>query len=84
MDENPGFSIGGYYSHIWFERDGDCLTVRIGSNGDFPRDGDEAAEFHICDFTQIEKCVLFWGKELRRRGWVEDDPILDTHLVAQE
>jgi hypothetical protein len=74
-DPREGFQIGGYYSHMWFERKSEepnaCLDWMIASNGEFPTADDSAGiKFHICDFRQIERFVAFWGKELRRRGWV--------------
>lgn len=73
-DPMEGFQMGGYYTHMWFEDDGGCLEWVIQGNGEFPTElGDETKQlrFHICDFTQIEQFVKFWGKELRKRGWNE-------------
>jgi hypothetical protein len=71
-----GFQIGGYYTHMWFEgeteEDNCCLEWMIQSDGEFPRDYPDI-QFHICDFSQIERFVEFWGKELRRRGVIKDD-----------
>lgn len=66
-----GFQIGGYYTHMWFEQDGDCLTWHIEGDGMFPTPG-RTIEFHICDFRQIEKFVKLWGRELRKRGWIAE------------
>jgi hypothetical protein len=76
-----GFQIGGCYTHMYFERAANnvtenCLDWHILSDGEFPvhgnnRPGKQPIQFHICDFTQLEAFVEFWGKELRRRGWVE-------------
>lgn len=71
---NNGFQIGGYYSHMHFEQDGGCLKWIIHSNGEFPQnDPEQFIQFHICDFRQIEEWVKFWGKELRKRGWIQKD-----------
>lgn len=67
-----GFQIGGYYTHMWLEQDGDCLTWYIEGDGMFPTPG-KTMNFHICDFKQIERFVRLWGQELRKRGWVDDD-----------
>ena len=77
-----GFQIGGYHTHMYFEQDDDsitkpgCLEWHIESDGEFPvhgnnRPGRQPIQFHLCDFTQLEEFVEFWGKELRRRGWVK-------------
>ena len=78
VDPRVGFQLGGYYSHMWFENEyGDrngCLNWHIESDGEFPTNEDapdRVINFHVCDFRQIEAFVEFWGKELRRRGWVE-------------
>lgn len=80
-DPREGFQMGGYYTHMWFEGgfeevDG-CLEWVIQGDLDFPiSDDDEEKKpikIHICDFKQIEDWVKFWGKELRRRGWISDD-----------
>ncbi len=87
-DPRRGFQMGGYYTHMWFEVDGmppetagnpnPCLTWHIQGTGDFTtQDGEPHTEFHICDFTQIEDFVRFWGKELRKRGWITDDDEVD-------
>ena len=73
-----GFQIGGYYTDMDFEIDNyctdmdPCLRWLIFSDGEFPRDAAEI-EFHICDFRQIERWVKYWGKELRKRGWITED-----------
>lgn len=74
VSPSVGFQIGGYVSHTWFENGGDggCLDLVIASDGEFPTDG-EGMRFHLCDWRQVEEWVAFWGKELRRRGWVVDD-----------
>lgn len=83
-DVQRGFQIGGYYTHMWFETDGSlvsegatndpCLTWMIASDGEFPtEDGEVGIRFHLCDFTQLEAWVAFWGKELRKRGWITED-----------
>ncbi len=83
-DPRVGFQIGGYYTHMWFEYDGtppaeggnpnSCLEWMIASDGEFTTEDDKPGiEFHICDFTQIERWVAFWGEELRRRGWITED-----------
>ena len=87
---NPrnGFQMGGYYTHMWFER-GDkarfpppeggetpCLEWIIQGDLKFPIPNNvqrEPTRIHICDFTQIESWVEFWGKELRKRGWISKD-----------
>jgi len=82
---NPsrGFQIGGYFTHMWFSVDGTlpedggqdnpCLNWHIASDGEFPTENKEPGiTFHICDFMQIELFVKFWGKELRRRGWITE------------
>jgi len=61
-----GFQIGGYYTHMDFQEDGDCLTWRIWSDGNFPTDEPEI-QFHICGFWQMEEFVAFWGPVLRKR-----------------
>lgn len=82
-DVQRGFQIGGYYSHMWFETEGStvaeganhdpCLNWMIASDGEFPTEnGEVGIEFHLCDFTQIERWVAFWGKELRKRGWITE------------
>ena len=76
-EPQEGFQIGGYYSHMWFERQDQleangCLEWMICSDGEFPSDTPET-QFHLCDFRQLEQFVAFWGKELRRRGWVSDE-----------
>lgn len=64
---NNGFQIGGYYTHMHFEPDGDCLEWIIHSDGDFPRnDPSDWIRFHICDFEQIVKWVDFWKNELKK------------------
>lgn len=75
-DPRYGFQIGGYYTHMWFERDepNSCLEWMIASDGEFPsQNGEPEISFHICNFKQIERFVEFWGKELRRRGWIVDE-----------
>ena len=75
-----GFQMGGYYTHMWFEPyyietdngPGFCLNWIIKGDGEFPRDEPEL-QFHICDFTQIEAWVKFWGKELRKNGFIEEE-----------
>ena len=65
---NPryGFQIGGYYTHMWFEPDGDCLTWVIASNGQSPtKDEAEMIRFHICEFKQIEDFVRFWKERVK-------------------
>ncbi len=84
FDMRKGFQMGGYYTHMWFEYDGTlpeeggaadgCMNWVIQGDLEFPiQDEDTQSEpmrIHICDFEQIEEWVAFWGKELRRRGWV--------------
>lgn len=74
FDPRVGFQMGGYYTHMWFEEDGDCLTWVIQGDGEFPIDENDAERkflrFYICDFEEIEMFVKFWGDELRRRGLV--------------
>jgi len=80
-DPRVGFQMGGYYTHMWFEVDGatpeeggepnTCLRWHIMGDGQFPTEEDRTV--HICDFTQLEYFVAFWGKELRRRGWITED-----------
>lgn len=56
-----------------------CLTWYIQGDGEFPIPDEEVGqpgkmlEFHLCDFTQLEDFVNFWGAELRKRGWIYDD-----------
>lgn len=84
-----GFRIGGYYRHMWFEGDipqvfengsriGGCLEWFIGGviggETDFSGTGN-VMEFHLCDWKQIERWVKFWGRELRRRGWVPPEGV---------
>jgi hypothetical protein len=69
-----GFSIEGYYRHMWFEGDGDCLELVIPGYLDVDlneeqEDGQILTRIHICEFDQIERWAAFWGKELRKRGW---------------
>jgi hypothetical protein len=67
-DPRVGFQIGGYYTHMWFEKDGDCLSWIIASDGEFPTDDPKKfIVFHICDFEQLKDFVEFWGKELHRK-----------------
>lgn len=66
---NKGFQIGGYYTHMHFEADGDCLEWYIHSDGEFPNDNNHIV-FHICDFKQIEEWVKFWGEYLRKKGLI--------------
>lgn len=77
-----GFQIGGYYRHMWFEgeppvklrggaRVGGCLEWWIDGDAEYPGKGH--MQFHLCDWHRIESWVEFWGKELRRRGWVVDE-----------
>lgn len=87
FDPRKGFQMGGYYTHMWFEYSGTppseggeidgCLEWVIQGDLEFPIPDDEPErepiKIHICDFTQIENWVSFWGKELRKRGWVSDD-----------
>lgn len=68
-EPREGFQIGGYYSHMWFEPEGSCLNWNICSDGEFPTD-QPTIQFHICDFTQLERFVAFWGKELRKRNLI--------------
>jgi hypothetical protein len=75
---NKGFQIGGYYSHMHFEYEKDagdqCVEWIIHSDGKFPTDKEEDfIKFHICDFTQIEEFVKFWGKKLREDGVIAVD-----------
>ena len=74
---NIGFQIGGYYTHMWFTRDGDCLNWHIQGDGQNPIAEEDQSrqplEFHLCEFEQLESFVKFWGEELRRRGWVGTD-----------
>lgn len=73
-DLRLGFQIGGYYTHMYFERDGTCLEWHISSDGEFPitdEDNRESMNLHVCDFEQIEIFVKVWGAELRRRGWIK-------------
>lgn len=57
------------------KRESSCMTWCIASDGEFPtKDGEPGITFHVCDWHQIERFVAFWGKELRRRGWVRDSP----------
>jgi hypothetical protein len=78
-DPRIGFQIGGYHSHMWFERHdysevNDCVNWMIASDGDLPtKDGSAEIQFHLSDFRQLEEFVKFWGKELRQRGWVSDE-----------
>lgn len=79
-DPQIGFQTGGYYTHMWFENGGEenntCMDWVIYGNLEFPAGHDNGVEptiIHICDFKQIEEWVKFWGKELRKRGWVDDD-----------
>ena len=76
FDPRIGFQIEGYYTHMWFEKKPHgCLTWIIQGDGEFPvsdDDAEELLEFSICDFTEIENFVRFWGKELRKRGWIAD------------
>ena len=77
-EENKGFQIGGYYTHMHFipygaPEPGVCLTWTIHGDGDFPTDDpSKFISFHICDFKQIEEWVKVWGIELRKRGWIEE------------
>jgi hypothetical protein len=70
---NPrfGFQVGGHLKHMWFEkppgRKSDCMEW-IWDTIDTP---ELPASLHICNFTQLERFVEFWGKELRRRGWIK-------------
>jgi len=73
-----GFQMGGYYTHMWFEPEccqpeddctDTCLEWHIQGDLEFPTE--ETISIHICDFTQIEAWVKFWGKELRKRRLVE-------------
>lgn len=71
-EANKGFQIGGYWTHMHFELSGEnssCLEWFIHGDGEFPSN-EECIQFHICEFRQIERWVKFWGKELRRRGWI--------------
>jgi len=75
---NKGFQIGGYYSftHFEFSKDvpNECMELFFHSNGEFPKDDEEEfIQFHICDFTQLESWVKYWGKYLRKVGAVNDD-----------
>lgn len=83
-DVQLGFQIGGYYRHMWFDGEtpvfigggatiGGCLDLHIQGDAEFPQG--ESMEFHLCEFQQLEEWVAFWGKELRRRGWVVDEPV---------
>ena len=73
MTRNKGFQIGGYWNKMHFEDDGGgCLKWHIHGDGQFPSDNEsDWIEFHICDFTQIEEFVKFWGKELRKKGLIK-------------
>jgi len=85
-EPNQGFQMGGYYTHMHFEADPvyeismdgegqtNCLEWFIHGDGQFPStDPEKWLNIHICDFRQIEEWVKFWGKELRRRGWISKD-----------
>lgn len=74
-----GFQMGGYYTHMWFEPEscepeddcmGICLEWCIQGDLEFPTE-EKTIKIHICDFTQIERWVEFWGEELRKRRLVE-------------
>lgn len=71
-----GFQIGGYWTHMWFEKkspQAHCLEWKICSDGEFPtKDRQPGMEFHICDFRQMEKFVAYWGKIFRERGWIRE------------
>lgn len=55
------------------QRTSSCMELVIASDGEFPTDDPaDMMQFHLCDFHQLERFVEFWGKELRRRGWVRD------------
>lgn len=74
FEPNMGFQMGGYYTHTHFEGfpNSGCIELIIHGDLEFPKtDQIEWIRVHICDFTQIEDWVAFWGKELRRRGWIE-------------
>lgn len=82
-DVQFGFQIGGYYRHMHFDGEapqdlgdgatlGGCLELHIEGDAEFPQNGE--MQFHLCDFHQLEEWVAFWGKELRRRGWIVDEP----------
>jgi hypothetical protein len=76
-----GFQMGGYYTHMYFEREGNevnpCLNWVIQGDLNFPiPDGEQERQpikIHICDFHQIEEWVQLWGIELRKRGWINDE-----------
>ena len=70
-----GFQIGGYWSHMWFEKSSPhntCLEWIICNNGDHPT-SEPSTQIHICDFKQLENFVAFWGKYLREKGCIEND-----------
>ena len=75
-EPNQGFQIGGYYTQMHFEGEPSresnaCLEWVIHGNGEFPtKHPSEFLRFHLCDFTQLEEWVKFWGIELRKRGLV--------------
>lgn len=85
-DSRKGFQMGGYYTHMWFEYYGTaicdggevdgCLEWVIQGDLEFPISDDnlerKPIKIHICDFGQIENWVSFWGKELRKRGWISE------------
>ena len=63
-----GFQIGGYYTHMVFQKNSECLTWIIKSDGCFPTDDEnEQIKFHVCNFKQIERFVEFWGNYLRKK-----------------
>lgn len=71
---NHGFQMGGYYTHMHFEIDGCCLQWVIHGDGENPKnDKNDWSRVHICDFRQIEEWVKVWGKELRARGWINEE-----------
>lgn len=73
FEPNRGFSIGGYYTHMYFEKDGDQINWIIQGNGEFPKslnDKDEWIKFNAIEFEQLEYFVEFWGKELRKKGLI--------------
>lgn len=91
-DVQYGFQIGGYYRHMYFEgeppvflgggcRLGGCLDLHIQGDAEFPQGKD--IELELCEFQQLEEWVKFWGKELRRRGWVVDEPEEDAEKMKQ-
>ncbi len=78
-DPRTGFHLGEGYTPMWFKQDGfelepvGGLVWVIDSDGETPiQPAEKRIELHIRDFREVEAWVAFWGKELRRRGWVAD------------